>query len=180
MLTFYRNPKSYFCISMAKPKILILNGPNLARLGKREPNIYGHATLNEIARDLKSEFPKIKFEFIQSNHEGDLLDALFHAADKNYHAVVLNAGALAHYSLALRDAIASIQIPVVEVHLSNIFAREDFRHVSVISGVCKGVISGFGAMSYHLAVNSVLRSENCVSAPLNNQEARRKRRNVKC
>ncbi len=137
--------------------ILVLNGPNLSRLGKREPEVYGSRTLDDINRELAEAFPDILFEFFQSEDEGALLEKLFHIEDKGgYGGVVLNAGALTHYSIALRDAISAITIPVVEVHLSNIYAREEFRHKSVISAVCMGVISGFGANSYHLGVRAVL------------------------
>ncbi len=137
--------------------ILVLNGPNLSRLGKREPSIYGTRTLSEIERGLIEAFKEVKFEFFQSEHEGTLIETLFEAEDGGQvQGVVLNAGALTHTSITLRDAIASIQLPVVEVHLSNIFAREPFRRHSLISEVCIGVISGFGEMSYHLAVRALI------------------------
>ncbi len=137
--------------------ILVLNGPNLSRLGKREPEIYGYRTLDGINRELVESFPELFFEFFQSEDEGALLEKLFHIEDKGgYRGVVLNAGALTHYSIALRDAISAITIPVVEVHLSNIYAREEFRRKSVISEVCVGVISGFGANSYHLGVRALM------------------------
>lgn len=137
--------------------ILVLNGPNLSRLGKREPEVYGDRTLDDINRELAESFPAVSFEFFQSEDEGLLLEKLFHIEDKGgYNGVVLNAGALTHYSVALRDAISAITLPVVEVHLSNIYAREEFRHKSVISAVCVGVISGFGANSYHLGVRALM------------------------
>lgn len=137
--------------------ILVLNGPNLSRLGKREPEIYGYRTLDGINRELVESFPELFFEFFQSEDEGALLEKLFHIEDKGgYRGVVLNAGALTHYSIALRDAISAITIPVVEVHLSNIYAREEFRRKSVISEVCVGVISGFGANSYQLGVRALM------------------------
>ena len=137
--------------------ILVLNGPNLSRLGKREPEVYGRQTLDEINQELAASFPEILFEFFQTEDEGVLLEKLFHIEDKGgYRGVVLNAGALTHYSIALRDAISAVTIPVVEVHLSNIYAREEFRRKSVISAVCTGVISGFGANSYHLAVRALM------------------------
>ncbi|MEI8032571.1 MAG: type II 3-dehydroquinate dehydratase [Chlorobiaceae bacterium] len=137
--------------------ILVLNGPNLSRLGKREPEVYGLSTLEDINRGLRESFPETAFEFFQTEEEGALLEKLFEAEDKGgCIGVVLNAGALTHYSIALRDAISAVKVPVVEVHLSNIFAREEFRKTSVISEVCAGVISGFGANSYHLGVRALL------------------------
>lgn len=137
--------------------ILVLNGPNLSRLGKREPAVYGRQTLDDINRELAASFPELSFDFFQTESEGALLEKLFNCEDKGgYRGVVLNAGALTHYSIALRDAISAITLPVVEVHLSNIYAREEFRHKSVISEVCAGVISGFGANSYHLGVRALL------------------------
>ena len=137
--------------------LLVLNGPNLSRLGKREPEVYGVQTLDDINRGLVESFPGVSFEFFQSEDEGALLEKLFHIEDKGgYSGVVLNAGALTHYSIALRDAISAVKLPVVEVHLSNIYAREEFRRTSVISEVCTGVISGFGANSYHLGVRALL------------------------
>ncbi len=136
--------------------ILVLNGPNLSRLGKREPSIYGKRTLSEIEQGLAGAFKEVELEFFQSEHEGALIEKLFEAEDGGeIQGVVLNAGALTHTSIALRDAIASLRLPVVEVHLSNIFAREPFRRHSVISEVCIGVISGFGEMSYHLGVQAL-------------------------
>lgn len=142
---------------MSKISILVMNGPNLSRLGKREPEVYGRRTLEEINKGVVEAFPDVRFEFFQSEHEGALLDKLFEIEDHGGIAgVVLNAGALTHYSIALRDAINAVKIPVVEVHLSNIYAREEFRRKSVISEVCAGVIGGFGADSYHLGVQGLL------------------------
>jgi 3-dehydroquinate dehydratase-2 len=142
---------------MSTTTILVMNGPNLSRLGKREPEIYGHRTLEDINTGLVEAFPDIGFGFFQSEDEGELLQKLFEIEDHGgWSGVVLNAGALTHYSIALRDAISAVKIPVVEVHLSNIYAREEFRRKSVISEVCVGVISGFGADSYHLGVRGLL------------------------
>ncbi|MEI6758239.1 MAG: type II 3-dehydroquinate dehydratase [Chlorobium sp.] len=142
---------------MSAMTILVLNGPNLSRLGKREPEVYGRQTLDDINRELANSFPELSLEFFQSEDEGKLLEKLFQVEDQgSFCGVVINAGALTHYSIALRDAISAITIPVVEVHLSNIYAREEFRRKSVISEVCAGVISGFGANSYHLGVRALL------------------------
>lgn len=137
-------------------KILVLNGPNLNLLGVREPGIYGSESLEIIENELKNEAVKLDIELdcYQSNHEGKLIDEL-HRAMTGADGVILNAGALTHYSYALRDAIAAIKIPVVEVHMSNIHAREEFRHTSVIAPVCAGSIAGFGKNSYMLALKAI-------------------------
>ena len=137
-------------------KVLVLNGPNLNLLGVREPGIYGNESLEIIENELKNEAAKlnITLDCFQSNHEGKLIDEL-HRAMSNADGVILNAGALTHYSYALRDAIAAIKIPVIEVHMSNIHAREEFRHTSVIAPVCAGSIAGFGKNSYMLALKAI-------------------------
>ena len=137
--------------------ILVMNGPNLSRLGKREPEVYGRRSLDDINKGLAEAFPGVAFDFFQSEEEGELLEKLFHCEDHGgYSGVILNAGALTHYSIALRDAISAVSVPVIEVHLSNIYAREEFRRKSVISEVCSGVVSGFGANSYHLGVRGLM------------------------
>lgn len=142
---------------MGRHSILVMNGPNLSRLGKREPEVYGPRTLAEINSGLERAFPEVRFGFYQSEHEGALLEKLFEIEDHGgWSGVVLNAGALTHYSIALRDAISGVSVPVVEVHMSNIYAREEFRRKSVISEVCAGVIGGFGVNSYHLGVKGLL------------------------
>ena len=142
---------------MGTLSILVMNGPNLSRLGKREPEVYGRRSLEDINRGLADAFPGIAFDFFQSEEEGELLEKLFHCEDHGgYSGVILNAGALTHYSIALRDAISAVSVPVIEVHLSNIYAREEFRRKSVISEVCSGVVSGFGANSYHLGVRGLM------------------------
>jgi len=136
-------------------KILIMNGPNLNLLGRRDPKHYGSQTLAEINEKLKVRFGGVDLDFFQSNHEGELIDRL-QQADGSFDGVVLNAGALTHYSIALRDAIDSVEVPVVEVHLSNIAARESFRNHSVIAPVCRGSISGFGMQSYVLGIQAII------------------------
>ena len=139
-------------------KILVLHGPNLNLLGTREPEIYGRTTLDDINKMIAARAKEagIKADFLQSNHEGVLVDALQNAPKKGYAFVILNAAAFTHYSIAIRDAIAAIATPVIEVHLSNIHQREEFRHRSMISAACKGVICGFGLDSYRLAVEALI------------------------
>ncbi len=141
--------------------ILILNGPNLNMLGKREPDIYGATTLPRIeaACSAHAEARGVLLSFQQSNHEGTLIDAI-QAAPENHQGIILNAGAYTHTSVALRDAIASVDIPVVELHLSNIHARESFRHHSMIAPVVVGQICGFGAAGYILAIDAMIASLN--------------------
>ncbi len=140
-------------------KILIINGPNLNLLGEREPAIYGSDTLKSISDEIIKEFSSIEIDFFQSNHEGEIIDKLHFARDK-YQGIVINAGAFTHYSYAIRDAISAIKLPCVEVHLSNVYARDEFRSKSVIGPVCKGSICGFGKFSYFLAVRGLILGEN--------------------
>lgn len=139
---------------MVMSKILVLNGPNLNLIGNREPNIYGSETFQNYFEVLKKEYRSISFEYRQSNHEGEIIDIL--QTSNDFDGIILNSGGYTHTSVAIRDAIASIDIPVIEVHISNIYARETFRHQSLISAVCKGVIAGFGLNSYKLAVEALL------------------------
>lgn len=132
-------------------KILIINGANLNLLGKRETEIYGHASFEDYFKELKAKFPQAELSYFQSNVEGEIINKL-HDVGFLYHGIILNAGAYTHTSIAIADAVASIKTPVIEVHISNIFAREDFRHVSYLGAKCKGSISGFGLKSYELAV----------------------------
>lgn len=140
-------------------RILVINGPNLDILGKREPEIYGTLSLWDIEKRLKKKYSNVKLEFYQSNNEGGIIDALHKALDGSAIGVVLNPAAFTHYSYAIRDAIAALKVPVIEVHLSNIHAREEFRRLSVLSPVCKGVIAGFGVRSYELAIEWLLKQD---------------------
>lgn len=146
-------------VAAAMRKVLVLNGPNLNLLGTREPEVYGTATLDDIAAELHERASELELELDvrQSNHEGHLIDWLHEAQADGTHAVVLNAGGFTHTSVALRDAIAAVSVPVIEVHLSNPQARESFRRRSLIAGVCTGSISGFGSLSYRLALDAAAR-----------------------
>ncbi len=136
-------------------KILVLNGPNLNLLGKREPTIYGSQNFESYFETLKTVFAGHKLEYFQSNHEGELIDKL-HEVGFSYDGVVMNAGAYTHTSVAIADAIKGITTPVIEVHISNVFAREEFRHHSYLSPVCMGCICGFGLKSYELAIQALI------------------------
>ena len=138
---------------MLMKKILLIHGPNLNLLGEREPGIYGRDTMATINAEVVDKCQKNGMDCVvfQSNSEGAIIDA----AREDCDAILLNAGAYTHYSIAIRDAIAAVRLPVIEIHLSNVHAREDFRHVSVIAPVCAGVIAGFGKNSYLLAVDAV-------------------------
>jgi len=139
-------------------KILCLNGPNLNRLGKREPAIYGYETLVDVEQSLiqRGGNSDVEIECKQSNHEGELIDWLHFAEDQLIDGIIFNPGAYAHTSYAIRDAISSISIPVIEVHISNIHSRESFRHQSVLAAVCAGQISGLGTFGYTLALETFL------------------------
>lgn len=138
-------------------KILILNGPNLNLLGRREPEVYGSQSLNAVQALLEGEFPGVTFEYFQSNHEGELIDRLQAADRDSSGGVVFNPGGYTHTSVALRDAVAAVSVPVVEVHISNVAAREAFRHVSLLASECIGQITGFGIDSYVLGVQALIR-----------------------
>lgn len=139
-------------------KIAILNGPNLDRLGKREPEIYGHTTLADLEASLRAEFAgKAELDFFQSNHEGALIDKIAALADAKADGIVINGAALTHTSVALRDALAGAHLPAVEVHISNIYKREEFRHTSLTAPIALAVISGLGLEGYFAAVRFLLK-----------------------
>ncbi len=136
-------------------KIAIINGPNLNLLGVREKEIYGTQSFEDYFKSLQQKFKTVELTYYQSNVEGELINKL-HKIGFTYDAIILNAGAYTHTSIAIADAVAGIKTPVIEVHISNIFAREDYRHVSYLGKHCKGSISGFGLNGYELAIQSVL------------------------
>lgn len=136
-------------------KILIINGPNLNLLGKREPSIYGDASFEGYLHALREQYPQCDIAYYQSNIEGELINKI-HEVGFDYDGIILNAGAYTHTSIALHDAIKAVTTPVIEVHISNVHARESFRHVSMISPACKGIVIGFGLNSYRLALESFL------------------------
>ncbi len=139
-------------------KILVINGPNLNRLGKREPAHYGTTTLRDIEQGLQEQAEQLQVELscYQSNHEGDIIDKLHWAEDHEVKGIIINPGAFTHYSYAIRDAIAGIDVPVIEVHISNIHARESFRHQSVTAAVSAGQIVGLGVLGYNLAMQAIV------------------------
>ena len=138
-------------------KIVIINGPNLNLLGTREPGIYGNQTFGQFYQELKSYFPQVEFDYFQSNVEGELIDRI-QKEGFSCDGILLNAAAYTHTSVGIRDAIKAIDTPVVEIHISNTFSREDFRHKSYITPAAKGIIVGFGLDSYRLGVESFLKS----------------------
>lgn len=139
-------------------KILVIHGPNLNLLGQREKNIYGQATLDEINGQLMKLAKErgVTLEVLQSNHEGEIVDAIGNVKAGSISAILINPAAYTHTSVAIRDAIAAVDIPAIEVHLSNIYSREDFRHTSLIAPVCRGQISGFGVESYLLGLQATI------------------------
>ena len=135
-------------------KILILNGPNLNLLGKREPATYGTSTFDDYFKKLSKDYPNYELHTFQSNVEGELINKL-HEVGFSFDAIIFNAGGYTHTSVAIADAVAAIDTPVIEVHISNVYAREEYRHHSLMAKNCKGVIAGFGLASYHLALLSI-------------------------
>lgn len=136
-------------------KLIIINGPNLNLLGTREKTVYGEISFDEYFQKLKNIFPQAGLEYFQSNIEGEIINKL-HETGFSYDGIILNAGGYTHTSVTIADAVAAIKTPVVEVHISNIFAREEYRHISLIAPKCKGSISGFGLDSYRLAIESFI------------------------
>lgn len=136
-------------------KIQIINGPNLNLLGKREPSVYGSSSFDNFLNELRAKYTQCEIAYYQSNIEGELINKI-HEVGFEADGIILNAGAYTHTSIALYDAIKAVETPVVEVHISNVHARESFRHISMISAACKGVILGFGLDSYRLAIESLI------------------------
>jgi len=137
-------------------KLIIINGPNLNLLGTREKSVYGNRTFDDYFTELKLKFPLTTLEYFQSNVEGEIINKL-HEKGFSFDGIILNAGGYTHTSVAIADAVAAIKTPVIEVHISNVYAREDYRHVSLMAKNCKGVIAGFGLDSYRLAVESFIK-----------------------
>lgn len=137
-------------------QIQIINGPNLNLLGKREPEVYGSLSFETFLSELQQKYPDIHLSYFQSNHEGAIIDKI-HEVGFNVDGIILNAGGLTHTSVALADAVKAVKATVVEVHISNVFQREEFRHHSFLSPVCKGIISGFGMDSYRLALEFLIK-----------------------
>ncbi len=145
-------------------KIIIINGPNLNLLGKREPEVYGTLSFEGYFETLQQQFPDTELSYYQSNIEGELINKL-HETGFSYDGIILNAGGYTHTSVALSDAVAAISTPVVEVHISNIFAREEYRHLSLLSKHCVGIISGLGLQGYDLALRSLVAKKTIVDRP---------------
>lgn len=139
-------------------KVLVIHGPNLDLLGQRETDVYGISTLQDINNQLEqlAQGNKVALTFLQSNHEGNIVDAIGKAPQEGFHAILINPAAYTHTSVAIRDAVSAINIPTIEVHLSNIYAREDFRHKSLIAPVSLGQVSGFGVQSYFLGLQAII------------------------
>ncbi len=136
-------------------KVQIINGPNINLLGKREPSVYGSRSFEDYLVELKERYPQVEFDYYQSNVEGEMINKI-HEVGFDYDGIVLNAGAYTHTSIALQDAIRAVTSPVIEVHISNVHRREEFRHKSMIACACVGVICGFGLDSYRLAIEALM------------------------
>ena len=147
---------------MGRRRIQIINGPNINLLGKREPSIYGSRTFEDYLTDLRMQYPELQLDYYQSNTEGFLIDKI-HETGFSYDGIILNAGAYTHTSIALQDAIRAVTAPVIEVPISTVHAREEFRHRSMISCACLGVICGFGLDSYRLGIEALLQHKKTIS-----------------
>lgn len=139
--------------------ILILNGPNLNLLGKREPEIYGSESFEDYYQELRGRFSSVEFAYFQSNHEGEIIDRIHKVLEEPLDAMVINLGAFTHYSYAIYDALRMIKVPAVEVHISHIYRREPFRHTSVTASACEGLITGLGKEGYALAIQWLINSQ---------------------
>ena len=146
-------------LQLQQMKIQIINGPNLNLLGKREPETYGSESFESYFEKLKSRFPSVSLQYFQSNVEGEIINQI-HKVGFDFDGIVLNAGAYTHTSIAIHDAIGGVKTPVVEVHISNIYAREEFRHKSLITSKCKGLITGFGLEGYAMAIQYFVKSNS--------------------
>ncbi|HYF67147.1 MAG TPA: type II 3-dehydroquinate dehydratase [Ohtaekwangia sp.] len=142
-------------------KIQIINGPNLNLLGKREPSVYGNQSFDDFFQSLKQRFPQIELDYYQSNVEGEIINKL-HETGFTFDGIILNAGAYTHTSVAIHDAVGAIKTPVVEVHISNVYAREEFRHKSLITAKCAGMLTGFGMEGYALALSFLVQQNKNV------------------
>lgn len=140
-------------------KLIIINGPNLNLLGMREPEVYGSVSFESYLEQLKTLFPAVELSYFQSNIEGEIVDKI-HETGFSYDGIIINAGGYSHTSVAIRDALAAVSAPAVEVHISNVFAREEFRHTLLLAPVCRGCISGFGLRGYAMAVESLISVES--------------------
>lgn len=157
-----RQNRLKFFLALKMKKILVIHGPNLNQLGKREPNHYGSTSLTELNQTLidQADNKHYQLTIIQSNHEGELIDAIHHAGETNTDYIIINPAALTHTSIALRDAFLSVSIPFIEVHLTNIYSREPFRHHSYLSDIAQGTICGLGIFGYSLALQAAFNSFN--------------------
>ena len=140
-------------------KLIIINGPNLNLLGVREPEVYGNMSFEQFFEKLKAQFPDVELTYFQSNIEGEIVDKI-HEVGFSYDGIIINAGGYSHTSVAIRDALAAVSAPAVEVHISNVFAREEFRHTLLLAPVCRGCISGFGLQGYAMAVENLISVES--------------------
>lgn len=154
---FFKDGYYYVFYTLVPMKLLILNGPNLNLLGVRETSIYGKENFEDFLKDLRLAFQEVSIDYFQSNVEGELINKL-HEVGFSYDGIIFNAGGYTHTSVAIADAVAGIKTPVIEVHISNVYAREEYRHVSLMAKHCKGVIAGFGLDGYRMAIDYLIKS----------------------